>query len=112
MATAEVGSVIEQIAKSLGAIGSTAEQASPVEAEAPAAERLTPAQTRKSITADALISFEDGRSYKTLRRHLAIKGLTPGQYREKWALPADYPMVTANYSAARSQSWTWQPAPA
>ncbi|MER2268503.1 MucR family transcriptional regulator [Methylobacterium oxalidis] len=64
--------------------------------------KLTPAQIKKSITADALISFEDGKPYKTLRRHLTIRGLTPESYREKWGLPRDYPMVSASYSEARS----------
>src|SRR5207244_12106880 len=66
-------------------------------------KKLTPGQVRKSITAEALISFEDGRGYKTLRRHLASRGLSPEQYREKWGLPASYPMVAPDYSAARSQ---------
>jgi predicted transcriptional regulator len=57
---------------------------------------------RKSITPDYLICLDDGRKFKSLRRHLAILGMTPDQYRAKWALPADYPMVAANYSAARS----------
>ena len=48
---------------------------------------------RKSITPDALISFEDGRLYKTLRRHLRLRGLSPEAYREKWGLPFDYPMT-------------------
>ena len=65
-------------------------------------EKATPAQIKKSITPDGLISFEDGKSYKTLRRHLTIRGLTPEGYRTKYALPADYPMTSANYSAARS----------
>ncbi|MCJ2140045.1 MucR family transcriptional regulator [Methylobacterium sp. E-066] len=70
--------------------------------DAPAAEKLTSAQVRKSITHDALISFEDGKRYKTLRRHLTIKGLTPEAYREKWGLPRDYPMTAASYSEQRS----------
>jgi predicted transcriptional regulator len=70
--------------------------------EAPPAQKLTPAQIRKSITQDALISFEDGKLYKTLRRHLTIRGLTPEAYREKWGLPRDYPMTAASYSEARS----------
>ncbi|AWN39689.1 MucR family transcriptional regulator [Methylobacterium durans] len=72
---------------------------------APASEpeiKLTPGQIKKSVRPDALISFEDGKSYKTLRRHLAIRGLTPESYREKWGLPRDYPMVSASYSEARS----------
>lgn len=57
---------------------------------------------RKSITPDYLICFEDGRRYKTLKRTLALKGLTPAEYRAKWSLPDDYPMVSPNYSASRS----------
>ncbi|NEU14986.1 MucR family transcriptional regulator [Methylobacterium sp. BTF04] len=66
-------------------------------------EKLTPAQVKKSITADGLISFEDGKLYKTLRRHLTTRGLTPLAYREKYGLPSDYPMVSAAYSAKRSE---------
>lgn len=66
-------------------------------------EKATPAQIKKSITQDALISFEDGKPYKTLRRHLTIRGLTPEAYRTKHGLPADYPMVSAAYSAQRSE---------
>jgi predicted transcriptional regulator len=57
---------------------------------------------RKSITPDYLICLEDGKQYKSLRRHLAGLGLTPEQYREKWGLPSDYPMVAPNYAALRS----------
>lgn len=64
--------------------------------------KATPAQIKKSITPDGLISFEDGKSYKTMRRHLTLRGLTPESYRAKHGLPADYPMVAASYSAARS----------
>ena len=66
-------------------------------------EKATPAQIKKSITQDALISFEDGKPYKTLRRHLTIRGLTPEAYRAKHGLPVDYPMVSADYSAQRSE---------
>ena len=65
-------------------------------------EKPTPAQIKKSITPDALISFEDGKSYKTMRRHLTLRGLTPEQYRAKWGLAPDYPMTSASYSAQRS----------
>lgn len=67
-----------------------------------AVARPTAAQIRKSITDDFLISFEDGKQYKSMKRSLAIKGLTPAEYREKWGLPADYPMVAPAYAAARS----------
>jgi predicted transcriptional regulator len=68
-----------------------------------AVEKPTPAQIKKSITPDALISFEDGKPYKTLRRHLTLRGLTPEAYRAKHGLPADYPMTSASYSAQRSE---------
>ncbi|MBV8105978.1 MAG: MucR family transcriptional regulator [Hyphomicrobiales bacterium] len=56
----------------------------------------------KSITPDYVICLEDGKKYKSLRRHLRLFDLTPEQYREKWSLPADYPMVAPNYAAKRS----------
>jgi predicted transcriptional regulator len=58
---------------------------------------------RKSITPDFLISLEDGKKYKTLKRHLGTLGLTAEEYRAKWGLPADYPMVAPNYAAKRSE---------
>ncbi len=58
---------------------------------------------KRSITPDFLICFEDGKKFKSLKRHLrAHYDLSPVQYREKWGLPADYPMVAPNYSASRS----------
>ena len=68
-----------------------------------AIEKPTSAQIKKSITPDALISFEDGKPYKTLRRHLTIRGLTPEAYRTKYGLSPDYPMTSASYSAQRSE---------
>ncbi|MCJ2021720.1 MucR family transcriptional regulator [Methylobacterium sp. E-065] len=70
--------------------------------EAPATERLTPAQIRKSVTPDAIISFIDGKPYKALKRHLNGNGMTIEQYRERFGLPRDYPSTAANYSAQRS----------
>jgi predicted transcriptional regulator len=60
-------------------------------------------EIENSIGTDAMISFEDGRPYKNLKRHLHTHGLTPDQYREKWRLPADYPMTHPSYRALRSQ---------
>jgi predicted transcriptional regulator len=57
---------------------------------------------RKSITPDYLICLEDGKKFKSLRRHLGALGLTPEQYRVKWKLPSDYPMVAPNYRAKRA----------
>jgi predicted transcriptional regulator len=59
---------------------------------------------KKSMTADYLICLEDGKRFKSLKRHLRTQyGMTPEQYRDKWGLPADYPMVAPNYAVARSQ---------
>ncbi|GJE32902.1 MucR family transcriptional regulator [Methylobacterium oxalidis] len=66
-------------------------------------EKATPSQIRKSIRPDALISFIDGRPYKTLKRHLTGHGLDPHSYRQRYGLPSDYPMVCANYAAQRSE---------
>jgi len=68
-------------------------------------EPLKPAvSVKKSITADHIVCLEDGKKFKSLKRHLRTQyNMTPEQYREKWALPADYPMVAPNYAAARSQ---------
>lgn len=70
----------------------------------PPEEKPVPAVSiRKSVTPDFLICLEDGKKFKSLKRHLATHyDLTPDQYRQKWNLPADYPMVAPNYSAARS----------
>ncbi|UIN35120.1 MucR family transcriptional regulator [Methylobacterium oryzae] len=82
-----------------GALNGLSSPAAPVEAKV---DRATPAQIRRSITHDALISFEDGRPYKTLKRHLKGVGLTPDEYRAKWGLPVDYPMTAPSYSEMRS----------
>jgi predicted transcriptional regulator len=55
------------------------------------------------VTPDALISFIDGKPYKTLKRHLSRNGLTIEQYRERFGLPRDYPSTAASYSAQRSE---------
>lgn len=59
---------------------------------------------KKSVTDDFIICLEDGKKFKSLKRHLMSHyGLTPEEYRERWDLPADYPMVAPNYAAARSR---------
>lgn len=67
------------------------------------ADKATPTQIRRSVTPDALISFIDGKAYKTLKRHLTGHGLNPHSYRERYGLPADYPMVALRYAEQRSQ---------
>jgi predicted transcriptional regulator len=69
------------------------------------AEPLRPAiALKKSVTADHIVCLEDGKKFKSLKRHLRTQyNMTPEQYREKWNLAPDYPMVAPNYAAARSQ---------
>lgn len=68
-------------------------------------DALRPAiPVKKSITSDYIICLEDGKKFKSLKRHLRTQyNLTPEQYREKWGLGSDYPMVAPNYAAARSR---------
>ncbi|YCI06016.1 MucR family transcriptional regulator (plasmid) [Ensifer sp. D2-11] len=70
----------------------------------PAVGEQRPAvQIKKSVTVDFIICLEDGEKFKSLRRHLMVKyGITPEQYREKWGLPADYPMIAPSYARQRS----------
>ena len=74
------------------------------ESAPPQVESKTPAVSiRRSITPDFLICLDDGKRFKSLRRHLGgALGMTPAQYGEKWNLPPDYPMVAPNYAAQRS----------
>ena len=75
---------------------------SPPASVEPGPEKPTPAQIRKSIKPDALISFIDGKPYKTLKRHLTGNGMTIEQYRDRYGLPRDYPSTAASYSEQRS----------
>lgn len=66
-------------------------------------EPQTPAvNPKKSVFPDYIISLEDGRKFKSMKRHLGLLGMTPDEYRAKWSLPLDYPMVAPNYAAKRS----------
>ena len=88
--------LIQSVHRSLAAAG----MAEPAPAPAPP----TPAvPIRKSVFPDHIVCLEDGKTLKMLKRHLqASYGMTPQQYREKWGLPADYPMVAPNYASHRS----------
>ena len=79
---------------------STAGAPAPVRVEAPKPDK---AAVRKSVQPDYLTSFLDGRQYKSLKRHLNTQGLTPDEYRSRFGLAKDYPMVAPNYSAQRRQ---------
>lgn len=69
----------------------------------PQVRTLSQAEVKRSITADGLVSFIDGRTYQTLRRHLTAHRMTPDQYRREFGLPADYPLVAPSYSKKRSK---------
>ena len=93
---AELPSLIRDVHSALMRV---TEQAMPVEAEP-----LKPAvPVKKSITPDYIVCLEDGKQFKSLKRHLRSQyNLSPDAYREKWGLPTDYPMVAPNYAKARS----------
>jgi predicted transcriptional regulator len=75
-----------------------------VQKEEPKAELVPAVSVRKSVTPDYIICLEDGKKFKSLKRHLrSTYDMTPEQYRSKWNLPADYPMVAPNYAMARSE---------
>ena len=97
IAAADLPGLIRQVHGALVAVSSGA-STEPVVPQAPAVS------IKKSITPDHLICLEDGRKFKSLKRHLRSKfDLTPEQYRAKWGLPRDYPMVAPSYAEARSQ---------
>jgi predicted transcriptional regulator len=72
-------------------------------AEPKASELVPPVNPKRTVRPDYIISLEDGKQYKSLKRHLSVRGFTPEEYRQKWNLPADYPMVAPTYAAARSE---------
>jgi predicted transcriptional regulator len=94
---AEIPSLISQVHAALLRISSGRVEA-PTEPAKPAVS------VKKSMTAEYLVCLEDGKHFKSLKRHLRTQyNMTPEQYREKWNLPSDYPMVAPNYAVARSQ---------
>jgi predicted transcriptional regulator len=97
VAAGDLSGLINDVYLALTRVGS-APAAAPVEPQKPAVN------PKKSITPDYIICLEDGKKFKSLKRHLSTTfGLSPEQYREKWGLPADYPMVAPNYAEARSR---------
>lgn len=96
VATTELPALIQSVHATLGKLAAPA--AEPVEDLKPAVP------IKRSVTADFIICLEDGRKFKSLKRHLRTAyDLTPAAYREKWGLPRDYPMVAPGYAAARSE---------
>ncbi|MHB2265933.1 Ros/MucR family transcriptional regulator [Aliihoeflea sp. PC F10.4] len=93
----ELPNLIADVHMALGRVGA-APEAAPVDKQKPAVN------PKKSVHEDYIVCLEDGKKFKSLKRHLMTHyGLTPEQYREKWGLDANYPMVAPNYAAARSQ---------
>jgi len=93
----EIPNLINQVHAALLRISSGRVEA-PLEPAKPAVS------VKRSMTPEYLICLEDGKRFKSLKRHLRTQyNMTPEQYREKWNLPADYPMVAPNYAVARSQ---------
>ena len=96
VAAAELPSLISNIHAALSTVSTGVVEAAP-EPKEPAVP------IRKSISPDYLICLEDGRKFKSLKRHLRTKyDMSPEEYRAKWGLPKDYPMVAPNYAKARS----------
>jgi predicted transcriptional regulator len=92
----ELPQLISEVYNALLRVGSNA-VAAPAEPPKPAIA------VKRSVTNDFIICLEDGKKFKSLKRHLRTQyGLSPEEYREKWGLPADYPMVAPNYAKARS----------
>ena len=107
MAATELSDLIRSVHSTLADLsGSVSSRNMSSEKKGPALEeRPEPAvPINASVTGDAIICLEDGKSFKTLKRHLRTAyEMTPAQYRARWNLPKDYPMVAPNYSAQRSQ---------
>jgi predicted transcriptional regulator len=98
VSSAEIPALISQVYSALMRIFKGAAGA------APAAPLKPAVPIKRSITTEYLVCLEDGKKFKSLKRHLRTQyRMTPDQYRAKWNLPADYPMVAPNYAAARSQ---------
>ena len=93
----DLPTLIQQVHSALSGVGSVS--------AATIAERPEPAvPVKKSVTPDFIICLEDGKKLKMLKRHLKTAfNLSPEQYRERWGLPADYPMVAPNYADQRSR---------
>jgi predicted transcriptional regulator len=92
----ELPKLIADVYTALGQVNGAA-PAAEIEPQKPAVP------IKKSVTPDFIVSLEDGKRFKSLKRHLMTSyGMTPEEYRAKWNLPSDYPMVAPNYAASRS----------
>lgn len=91
---AELATLMADVSKAFSALSAPVVEAEP----AP-----TPAvNPKRSVFPDYIVSLENGKQFRSMKRHLSGLGMTPAEYREKWKLPHDYPMVAASYAAQRS----------
>ncbi len=91
---ADLPRLIGDVHSALASLGNVAVQS--------VAELVPAVSIKKSISPDFLICLDDGKKFKSMKRHIRNLGMTPDQYRSKWGLPGDYPMVAPNYAAVRS----------
>jgi predicted transcriptional regulator len=92
--SSELTELIANVSESIRKLGEPATK--------PEADLVPAVNPKRSVQPDYIVCLEDGRKFKSMKRHIAQHGLTPQQYRVRWGLPADYPMTAPNYSAARS----------
>jgi predicted transcriptional regulator len=98
VSSSEIPGLINQVYAALKRVSNGAQAVTPTEPLKPAVP------VKRSVTAEYVVCLEDGKKFKSLKRHLRTQyNMTPDQYRSKWNLPPDYPMVAPNYAAARSQ---------
>ena len=93
--TAALPDVIAQVHQSLRALSGPKQE--------PQVPLVPAVPIKKSVTPDYIISLEDGRKLKSMKRYLGLLGMSPDEYRQKWGLPRDYPMVAPSYAAKRSE---------
>ena len=99
----EIPNLLKSIHASLREISGNGSSAAPAPAEAVAPQKPA-VPINKTVSPDHIVCLEDGQSFRSLKRHLGTAhNMTPQQYREKWGLPSDYPMVAPNYAEARSE---------
>lgn len=90
----ELPAVIADVSRAFSSLGAAVVEAAP---------EIRPAvNPKRSVFPDYILSLENGKQFRSLKRHLSALGMTPQQYREKWSLPRDYPMVAESYAAKRS----------
>jgi predicted transcriptional regulator len=96
VAVADLPSLLHSVYAAVSGLGKEPETV-------PEARREPAVPIKKSVTPDYIISLEDGRKLKSMKRYLGKLGMTPAEYRAKWGLPHDYPIVAPNYAARRSE---------